>query len=110
MSRGTLLLSVAQGKDLDAILSALLPFADEVVVTCAEPIRSFPAVALAATIRARNPELTLQVVSDPSEAARAARESAGPGQLLFAAGSIYLAAAAREVWSADPVGLNSNSH
>ncbi|MCH7599102.1 MAG: bifunctional folylpolyglutamate synthase/dihydrofolate synthase [Myxococcales bacterium] len=109
LNRGTLLLSVSQGKDLDAILQALLPFADEVVVTCAEPIRSFPAADLAATIRSRNPELPLQVVPDPGEAARAARESTGPGELLFAAGSIYLAAAAREVWSADPVGLNSNS-
>lgn len=98
---GTLLLSVSAGKDLDAILDALLPRVDEVVVTRAEPRRSLPAEELAAAIRARDPTLSIRVVPDPQEAARAARRSTGPGQLLVAAGSIYLAAAAREQWSED---------
>jgi dihydrofolate synthase/folylpolyglutamate synthase len=96
--RGTLLLSISQGKDLDAILEPLLPLVDTVVVTCAEPVRSLSAVALAGEIRARKPELSLEVIPDPRQAARSARQCTGPGQLLFAAGSIYLAAAAREQW------------
>lgn len=98
LDRGTLLISISRGKDLDAILEPLLPFADAVVVTCAEPVRSLSPADLAGEIRARNPDLSLQIIPDPREAARAARQSTGRGQLLFAAGSIYLAAAAREQW------------
>jgi dihydrofolate synthase/folylpolyglutamate synthase len=96
--RGRLLLSVSHGKDLASILAALLPFVDEVFATCAEPVRSLSANDLAKEIRAHDPRLNVQVVPDPHEAARQALESTRPGELLFAAGSIYLAAAAREVW------------
>ena len=107
---GTLLISVSQDKDLASILDSLLPRVDEVVVTCAEPIRSLGAEDLAAVVRAHSPSLNLRVLHDPHRAARAARESVGPGRILIAAGSIYLAAVAREAWGADCLGIGSNSH
>jgi dihydrofolate synthase/folylpolyglutamate synthase len=96
--RATLLLSVSGGKDLAAILDALLPQVDEVVVTRAEPDRSLPAEELAQAIRTIDPSIAVRVIPDPQKAAREAHRTTGPGHLLVAAGSIYLAAAARTEW------------
>jgi len=96
--RATLLISVSGGKDLTSILSALLPHVDEVVVTRAEPHRSLPTEDLAAAIREFDPSIRLRVIPDPQTAAREAFASITSGQLLVAAGSIYLAATARATW------------
>jgi dihydrofolate synthase/folylpolyglutamate synthase len=93
--RRHLLLSVSGGKDLGAILAALLPGAARVTVTCSEPHRSMPAAELGARVRAAAPDLEIAVIDDPHEAVRAARGALAPGDLLCAAGSIYLAGIAR---------------
>jgi dihydrofolate synthase/folylpolyglutamate synthase len=108
--RARLVVSISSGKDVDSILEALLPLADEVTVTRAEPRRSLPAAAIAAAVRAAAPDLRLRVVPNPHLAVRAAREGLGPDDLLCATGSVYLAGIARRVLrdgaGAAPVGVS----
>ena len=69
-----LVLSISAGKDLAAILDALLPLADQVTVTRAEAARSLDPAEVAAAVRAARPGLALRVVPNPHLALRAARE------------------------------------
>jgi dihydrofolate synthase/folylpolyglutamate synthase len=92
-----LVLSISAGKDTDSILAALLPGADIVTVTRAEPVRSLAPEALAAAVRDANPELELRIVPDPQQAVRAARAELAADDLLCATGSVYLAGIARGV-------------
>lgn len=95
--RARVVLSVSAGKDLGAILSALVPVADEIVATCAEPARSLAAAELAAALRALAPSKPVHVVPDPRRALRAAHEGLGARDLLCATGSMYLAGIARSI-------------
>jgi dihydrofolate synthase/folylpolyglutamate synthase len=95
-----LVLSVSAGKDLAAILAALLPLADRVTVTRAEPARSLAPEEIAAAARAAAPGAALRVVPNPHLALRAAREGAGADELVVATGSVYLAGIARRLWRA----------
>lgn len=97
-----LVLSISAGKDLGAILAALLPLAAQVTVTRAEPARSLAPEAIAAAVRAAGPAAALRVVPNPHLALRAAREGAGPDDLVVATGSVYLAGIARRVWREPP--------
>jgi len=97
-----LVLSISAGKDLAPILAALLPLADQVTVTRAEPMRSLDPTEIAAAGRVARPGLPLRVVPNPHLALRAARESAASNQCLVATGSVYLAGIARRVWRAVP--------
>jgi len=90
-----LVLSISSDKDTRAILEALLPGVDVVTVTCAEPLRSLPADALAAAVRAAAPTLELRVEADPRRAVRSAHAGLAPDDLLCATGSVYLAGIAR---------------
>jgi hypothetical protein len=54
---------------------------------------------VAAAVRAIAPRADVRVVPNPHLALRAAREEAGPEDLLVAAGSVYLAGIARRVLS-----------
>lgn len=93
-----LVLSISAGKDLRAILAALLPHADEVTITRADPARSLDPAEIAAATRATRPGLPLRVVPNPHLALRAARESVAPGGRIVATGSVYLAGIARRLW------------
>jgi dihydrofolate synthase/folylpolyglutamate synthase len=95
-----LVLSISAGKDLAAILDALLPLADQVTVTRAEPTRSLDPAEIAAAARAAQPGLALRAVPNPHLALRAARETTAPDGLLVATGSVYLAGIARRLWRA----------
>jgi dihydrofolate synthase/folylpolyglutamate synthase len=95
--RGHLVLSVSAGKDLAAICGSLVPLADQLIVTRAEPIRSLAPEEMTAAVRRVAPELAPRVVPDPHLAVRAALEGLGPEDLLCAAGSVYLAGIARRV-------------
>jgi dihydrofolate synthase/folylpolyglutamate synthase len=106
---GTLLLSVSRDKNLDGIFEALLPLFNCVVTTEADTHRSFSANELAAKIIALRPEVDVHAIADPLQAAAFAREKTRPGDALVAAGSIYLAAAARERWSTDSRCKGQNS-
>jgi len=97
--RSHLVLSVSAGKDVEAICAALAPRADAVTLTRADAHRSLDPARLAAALRALAPALASRVVPNPHLALRAARETAAPDDLLVAAGSVYLAGIAREVWS-----------
>jgi dihydrofolate synthase/folylpolyglutamate synthase len=97
LRRCHLVLSVSAGKDTDSILAALLPGADCVTVTCAEPRRSLASETLASAVRAASPELELSVEPDPQRAVRAARAELAADDLLCATGSVYLAGIARAV-------------
>jgi len=100
-----LVLSISAGKDLDAILDALLPGADEVTVTRAERVRSQDPAAIAAAVRRAAPGLALRVVPNPHLALRAAAEALAPDHLLCATGSVYLAGIARGVFGGNPLDL-----
>jgi dihydrofolate synthase/folylpolyglutamate synthase len=103
--RHHLVLSVSAGKDLDSILAALLPGADQVTVTRAEPTRSQDPAAIAAAVLRAAPGLELRVVPNPHLALRAAAEALAPDDLLCATGSVYLAGIARAVLGADSSAL-----
>jgi len=100
--RTHLVLSVSAGKDLPAILGELLPLASRVTVTRAEPHRSLAPQEVAAAVRRAAPAADLRVVPNPHLALRAAAEAQGDDELLLAAGSVYLAGLAREVWARLP--------
>lgn len=93
--RARLVLSVSRGKDLDAILAALLPLFDEVTVTRAEPTRSLKPADVAAAVRAAAPGTAVRAVPNPQMALRAAREGLAADDLVCATGSVYLAGLAR---------------
>lgn len=97
-----LVLSISAGKDLDAILAGLLPLAGQVTVTRAEPARSLAPEEIAAAVRSAGAGAALRVVPNPHLALRAAREGAGPEDLVVATGSVYLAGIARRVWREPP--------
>ncbi len=97
-------LSVALDKALDPILDLLLPLADELTLTRAEPIRALDPAELAASIALRrrdvgswNRDVTIRVVEDPEEAIRSARAALSPDSLLCIVGSMYLAGIGRRV-------------
>jgi dihydrofolate synthase/folylpolyglutamate synthase len=99
--RSHLVLSVSAGKDLAAICAALVPQADQVTVTRAEPVRSLDPQLVADAVRAVAGRAEVRVVPNPHLALRAARESLGPEDLLCASGSFYLAGIARRVLGAE---------
>jgi dihydrofolate synthase/folylpolyglutamate synthase len=92
-----LVLSVSAGKDLSACLAALLPGANQVTVTRAEPARSLDPKDIAHAIGAVASEIPVRVVPNPHLALRAARAALGPRDLLVATGSMYLAGIAQQV-------------
>jgi len=95
--RTQLVLSISAGKDMSSILEALLPEADEVTVTRAEPARSLAPDEIASAVRAAAPGLALRVVPNPQLAVEAAREELAADDLLCVSGSVYLAGIARRV-------------
>ena len=95
--RSHLVLSVSGGKDLAAICAALVPEADVVTVTRAEPTRSLDPRLVADAVRAAGGRAEVRVVPNPHLALRAARESLGAEDLLCASGSFYLAGIARSI-------------
>jgi len=95
--RTQLVLSISAGKDMSSILEALLPEADEVTVTRAEPVRSLAPEKVARAVRAAAPRLNPRVVPDPHLAVRATREGLAADDLLCVSGSVYLAGIARRV-------------
>jgi dihydrofolate synthase/folylpolyglutamate synthase len=95
--RSHLVLSISAGKDTASILEAVLPQADAVTVTRAEPTRSLEPGEVAAAVRAAAPGVALRVVPNPHLAVRAARDALSADDLLCATGSVYLAGIARRV-------------
>ena len=99
-----LVLSVSADKAVAEVLAPLLPRADRVIVTCAEPSRSIPTDVLAARVEAVAADLGVRVrveeIADPRTACRRARATLAAGRMLCVAGSIYMAGAARSAFGA----------
>ncbi len=95
--RTRLVISISSDKRLEAILAVLLPLADEVFVTRAEPVRSLDPAEVARAVRVAAPGVVLHAVPNPFVAVRAASEGLGVDDLLLATGSVYLAGLARRV-------------
>lgn len=92
-----LVVSIALDKAVEPMLDRLLPLANRITLTRADPIRSLDPSALALRIEARGTGVPVRVVEDPFEAIRGAREELGTDELLCAVGSVYLAGIARRV-------------
>ena len=92
-----LVVSISADKRLEAILARLLPLADEVFVTRADPARSLDPAQVARAVRALAPALSLHAVPNPGMAMRAACEGLGADDLLLVTGSVYLAGIARRI-------------
>jgi dihydrofolate synthase/folylpolyglutamate synthase len=90
-------LSVALDKAVDPILGLLLPLADELTLTRAEPIRAVDPKEMAARIAEQYGGVKTRVVEDPEEAVRTARETLAPDSLLCVVGSVYLAGIGRRI-------------
>jgi dihydrofolate synthase/folylpolyglutamate synthase len=83
--------SILDDKDAAGMLSALLPCADQLVVTASRNPRALPPP----TIKSLAHQLDgppSEIVRDPRAAVRRARELAGRSGVVLATGSIYLIA------------------
>lgn len=90
-----LVLSISEGKDVDAILAALLPLATSLTATRAEPARSLDTDALAKRAQHIAPGLRAIAEPDPRRAVRDALARCADGEALCVTGSVYLAGIAR---------------
>ncbi len=97
--KGLLVLSVSADKDMDAVLAPLLGRARMAWATLAEPIRSCPPAELAKRMSELAPGLVVHVEPDVEAACARALEEASPEDIVCAAGSVYLAGAARVAFS-----------
>jgi dihydrofolate synthase / folylpolyglutamate synthase len=88
------ILGVAMDKDLDGMLTELVPLAPAIVATASHNPRAVDPQTIAAS--ARRLALQVQVVPDISDAIHAAQQFAGPDGLVCVTGSLYVVAEARE--------------
>ncbi len=96
-----LLLSLSASKDIDAVVSALLPGVDAVTATQADPDYSLPATDVAAAVHRRRPYLPVETVDDPDTALTIACADAPGTTLVLATGSVYLAGRVRAAFDVD---------
>ena len=100
--RWHLVLSISADKDTASILDTLLPHAERLTLTRAEPTRSLDPARIAELARRVAPELEFQVVPNPHLAVRAALEGCRERDIpLCVAGSVYVAGIARSVLRGD---------
>ena len=85
-------LSVLDDKDADAMLAELAPLCSELILTRTANPRTLPPATLASLARQQGEGPQTRVVAEPRSALAAARESAGPGGVVLATGSLYLIA------------------
>ena len=95
--RTRLVLSISAGKDTASILAPLVPLANEVTVTRAEPRRSLSPTEVAQAVREVAPDVEVRVVPNPQLAVRAAYDGLEAGDCLCVTGSVYLAGIARRI-------------
>jgi dihydrofolate synthase/folylpolyglutamate synthase len=92
-----LVVSISAGKDVRALIEALVPRARRTTLTRAEPARSLDPAEIARVVRDVAPAAELRIVPNPHLAVRAAREALSTGDALCATGSVYLAGIARGI-------------
>ena len=88
-------LSVSADKALDPMLELLLPLADELTLTRADPIRGLAPAEVAGRVGARAAAIEIHLEEDPAQAVRQARASLDADGLLCVVGSVYLAGTGR---------------
>jgi len=96
--RVVLVLGLSQGHHLDDILNALLPLVAHAVVTRARHPRAADPAAIQANLAARGHEAI--AVEPVAQAMERALARAGPGDLVCATGSLFVAAEARAAFGA----------
>ncbi len=84
----------SRDKNIDAMASSLAPVADLAIATQARHPRALDSGELADMLRERG--ATTAEAATPREALELARREAGPGGLVLATGSLFLAAEVRE--------------
>jgi dihydrofolate synthase/folylpolyglutamate synthase len=86
--------SILDDKDAAAMLRSLAPLCDALVLTSSHNPRVLPPPTLSSLLDQLAPEITsvAEIVREPHAALRRARELAGPGGVVIAAGSLYLIA------------------
>ena len=89
--------SVTRGKDAARVLCSLVPRADTVIATAADPSRSLPAQALARDLRSSSPGASIECVEAPADALCTAVHLAGSDGTVCATGSMYMAGTARRI-------------
>ena len=89
-----LVVGILDDKPYRAMLRALVPASQRVIVTRPKINRALPTEALAAVVATLNPQFS--EIQDVAEAVHAAVESAGPGDAVCVAGSLYVVGEARE--------------
>ena len=92
---------MSAGKDAPGICALLAPLAQRITLTRADARKSLDPAELAPILRRLAPALDVRVVPNAHLALRAAREDAGPDDLVCATGSVYLAGIARAVWAGE---------
>ncbi len=89
-------LSLNLAKEVESVLSAVVERSETVIVTTAEPSRSYPAEELANILSRMHPDSEIVPVFEPEAAILKALEAAGKEKAICVAGSMYLAGAARK--------------
>ncbi len=97
----TLIFGASRDKDIDGMLEVLTPLADRILVT-----QSYhPRAAAAEELLARVPEAArsrTEVHKEIADALEFAWRNAGPDDLIFVTGSIFVVAGVRETWARWP--------
>jgi dihydrofolate synthase/folylpolyglutamate synthase len=93
-----LILGLSRDKDLAGIVDGLQPITDRAVATSSRHPRAMPAAEVLEALEARAIPASMRL--DPAEALEAALADAMPGDVVVAAGSLFVAAAVREAWLA----------
>lgn len=91
--RTALLCGILRDKDCEGMVKILAPICDEVVVVSPDSTRALPAQALAELFGKQG--RAAQCAPDAAAGIRMAREAAGEGGRVIAAGSLYLAGEVR---------------
>ena len=84
--------SILDDKDASAMLRALAPLCDALVLTASHNPRVLPPPTLSSLLDQLAPEITIhhEIVGEPHAALRRGRELAGPDGVVVATGSLYL--------------------
>jgi dihydrofolate synthase/folylpolyglutamate synthase len=94
----TLVTACMRDKDVEGLLTPLLPLASHVIATAVAFPRALPADELATRVRAMAPHLPVQAIADP---AAAVAEASAQGGRVVVAGSLFLVGAVRAVLADD---------
>ncbi len=84
--------SILDDKNASAMLAAIAPICDVIVLTASQSPRALPPPTLLSLLEQTGAQVQAQVVPTPHAALEQARELAGPGGVVVATGSIYLIA------------------